>query len=217
MNPLPSHSELATLSIACSWSVATLGDRYLCEFRMISAALTWDNVDLRKRIAYVVAADHYREVRAEDPRRPPLDRLHGEPEVDDVAVLDDVVLALEPQLPRLAALGRRAGGDLARERHRGRRLGHVQHDEEGAEREEREPGEQRPLLGGEAEGAERRARLERRRQALEQRPLALVALLLLEPLEARLDDGQIGEHQLGREAPPVRGRGRLRARHRGGA
>src|SRR5947208_8789000 len=32
-------------------------------------------------------------------------RLHREPEVDDVAVLDDVVLALEPQLPRLAALG----------------------------------------------------------------------------------------------------------------
>src|SRR5439155_17555093 len=32
-------------------------------------------------------------------------RLHGEPEVDDVAVLDDVVLALEPELPRLAAPG----------------------------------------------------------------------------------------------------------------
>src|SRR5205814_8835634 len=30
-------------------------------------------------------------------------RLHSEPEVDDVTVLDDVVLALEPQLPRLAA------------------------------------------------------------------------------------------------------------------
>src|SRR5207249_2046497 len=32
-------------------------------------------------------------------------RLHSEPEVDDVTVLDDVVLALEPELPRLAAPG----------------------------------------------------------------------------------------------------------------
>jgi hypothetical protein len=31
--------------------------------------------------------------------------LHREPEVDDVAVPDDVVLALEPELPRLAAPG----------------------------------------------------------------------------------------------------------------
>ena len=32
-------------------------------------------------------------------------RLHGEPEVDDVAVLHDVVLALEPEFPGLAASG----------------------------------------------------------------------------------------------------------------
>src|SRR5256885_1946467 len=79
-------------------------------------------------------------------------------------------LALEPggeRLP-LGALGGGGGGALLGERPGGRRLGHVQQDGEGAEREEREAGEQRPLFGREAGGPERRARLERRRQALEQ-------------------------------------------------
>src|SRR2546422_4331970 len=118
-------------------------------------------------------------------------------------------LGLEPggERHRLGALGTGTGGDLLRERHRGRRLGHVRSEEHTSEREEREAGEQRPLFGREAEGAERRTRLERRRQALEQHPLALVAFLLLEPLEALLDDGQVGEHELGGEALQVRGRG----------
>jgi len=37
--------------------------------------------------------------------------LHGKPEVDDVAVAHDVVLALEAELPRLAALRLAAQAD----------------------------------------------------------------------------------------------------------
>ena len=65
------------------------------------------------------------------------------------------------------------------------------------------PDSARSSAADELDAAQRRLRLERVPAALEQLGLLLLALLLAQALEALLDDGEVGEHQLALEAADV--------------
>src|SRR5947208_16535080 len=116
-------------------------------------------------------------------------RALGESEVVEegfpIGGLEPRDLGLEPgrEHQGLRAYGAPPRRDVRGQRRGRLRLGHVEHDEERPEREKREAGELRALLDGEAEGAERPSSLQLGHDALEQRLLPLVALLLPQALE----------------------------------
>src|SRR5580765_5739085 len=121
-------------------------------------------------------------------------------------------LGLEPRGERhlLGAFGTCTCRHIGGQRRGGIGLGHVQHDEERPEREEREARELGALLRRQRERPERLPGLELGREALEERALPLVTLLLPDALETLLDHAEVGEDELGGERVEVRD-GRRRA------